>query len=374
VKNLTLKALLPLIFLSSLTVSTVTKANCAPTGLDAKNQYHLTSWLRGQKQAPAVAVLPFLENTVHRQDEFTSFDLQLWLTDSLFELGMENITHPMAEPWLREKPKFDGWQNLTQLEKIATDHQLSAIIYGAYQRVSDDSIRVWLYAYHHADKIIGALDEPLHLSYNNGLLSGTKQALRDVLKKAEIKTKKYEALETPSWLSQRYYTRGVLDSYTYDISTLNRSQVWLERSVRENLGKITWADFHLIRVLYRKALLTRNEGRDSSHLWQQASDKWQILRQRLNKFEKKYPKLSYLLNRFEEERPLFLLAGQQFGSQNKSLAGETAQNGLSFVPEDIILERIVKELGLQTPQEMTCITNATNENPKTTEPKTKKKK
>lgn len=300
-----------------------------PEVMNAILMQHLDSQA-GQK-SKSIAVLPFVDLSPTDADPLLAKLVGYALFD-LFAPFQKNWLHPYVSfaksgEAARTDPK--------DLRQLATDLKVHYLIHGSYQMQNGTHARFSIGIYDRVKDQFLSPQQSFTVPLDDSLIDLLDKNMRTAFKNAKIPAGSKNQRQLPALKAYRYYTKGLDHAKTYETGALTLAGVWLEKALRESNHHFDEATLALARSRFMLALLQklthqhfaetfRSGQAVLTHLKDQSASPQNLFTNRFLKAHESY------------QKSLTHLSAKQFKD-----AGHWAANGLSFVPEDGMLENIV---------------------------------
>lgn len=287
--------------------------------------------LKTNQKSNRIAVLPFVDLSPTDADP---------LLAKLVGYALYDLFAPLQKNWLHPYVSFlksgeSASSDPKVLRQLAADLKAQYLIHGSYQMQNGTHVRFSIGIYNRTKDQFLSPQQSFTVPLDDSLIDLLDKNMRTAFKNAKLPVGSRNQHQLPALKSYRYYTKGLDHAKTYEAGALTLAGVWLEKALRESHHHFDEATLALARSRFMLALLQK-----LSH--QHFAETFQSGQTILTHLKDKSASPQYLFtNRFLKANESYQKSLAHLSARQFKDAGHWAANGLSFVPEDGMLENIV---------------------------------
>ena len=281
----------------------------------------------------SIAILPFTDLSPTDHDGLYSHLLAYQIFD-LFAPRLTGLLHPHVS---LDQISPDGSTQSPSVPEAAQQLGARYVIFGSYQKQNGTDLRVQIGLYDHQKNRFLSPQVTFTTPLDDSLMNLLEKRMEQALKIFHIHLKGSSSTDFPALAAYRYYTRGMDYLRRYDRQTLLLAKAWLEKGLRENNHHFDDAALSLARSQYMLALIKKMQRENFTEEMARARQALEYVTPRISTPN------SQITARYLNGHNLYLKAATFLAHGHFSEALTHAVNGLSFVPEDAMLENIVAQ-------------------------------
>lgn len=288
--------------------------------------------LQANSKKQQIAILPFADLSPTDADPVLSH-LMTYALHDLFAARVKGLLHPY----------LSFAQNSTVAPIEPQDIKASAnnlgvryVLYGSYQKQNGTSLRVLIGIYDRDKDLFLSPQEAFTVPLDDSLLDLLQKHTASALKSMRIAAGTTQTRKLPALGAYRYYSRGMDAAQKYEDGSLKVAAAWLEKALRESHHDFDEAALALARGQFMLALLQKLKHQPFAETFLQAKNTLGHLKNRGDSPRRHFTERFIRAHEFYQKALSHLATGQD------KIAAQLAANGLSFVPEDGMLEHIVE--------------------------------
>lgn len=292
---------------------------------------HLNAQANIKKQR--LAILPFADLSPTETDPVFSHLISYALHD-LFATRVKGLLHPYVS-----LARVGNAAKTEPAEVKAAANMLDVryVLHGTYQKQNDTAVRVLIGIYDRDKDTFLSPQEAFTAPLDDSLIDLLEKHGATALKSMRIAATTAPAHKLPALAAYRYYTKGMDGAHKYDTGSLNVAAAWLEKALRESHHNFDEAALALARSRFMLALLQKLQHQHFAETFLQAKNTLAHLKSSQDKPQRRFTE------RFINAHEFYQKALTHLAAMQWKMASTLSVNGLSFVPEDGMLENIVEQ-------------------------------